>query len=117
MTWTTELNALAKDFMQAYPLGRKAPAATRQKFLEAVGVISERFPPGRDGWEAAGAWLVERGQVFAKSWAGQRGQFTPGAVRWLSEGWYDAPDSQWEDPGEGSPEAAAMARRTARRQA
>ena len=46
--------------------------------------------------DMAPEWLLERVQAYAKSPAGNKGEFTPHPASWMNAGSYDEDESEWQ---------------------
>lgn len=81
------------SFWRAYPR-KVGKIAALKAWYKALRTIAARGSPPM-GSEAAAAWLAERASAFARSDAGQRGEFTPHPSTWLNQARYDDDDGEW----------------------
>ena len=80
-------------FYSAYPrrIGR---GAALRAYPKALNTVATRGDPPM-GTEAAAEWLAERASAFARSLAGQRGEFTPHPATWLNQARFDDDEREW----------------------
>ncbi len=88
---------------QSYPRKVGRQAALRA-IAKAIQVVADR------GIEDPAAWLVEKVQAFAKSPAGNAGEFVPHPSTWFNEGRYDDDPAEWSKVGQGKPEPVIVKR-------
>lgn len=79
------------EFWQTYPR-RVAKKYAEQCWRRAVRDIAKEKKIGQ---EAAARWLNDRVAAFAKSEAGNRGEFVPHPSTWLNQGRYDDDLEAW----------------------
>jgi hypothetical protein len=92
-----------EEIYGAYPrkLAKQAALASIRKALDK---IETRSNPPAD----AAAWLLGRVLAFAKSPAGNRGEYTPHPSTWFNQGRYDDDDSEWNRGGDGSNSSSSL---------
>jgi hypothetical protein len=89
---------------RAYPRHLE-PQAAKRAIVKALGLIASgkaEIHPASEGTRAVAepaGWLLERTNLFAKSLAGQKGQFTPYPATWFNAGGYGSDPAEWEDRG------------------
>lgn len=73
----------------------------KQAALRKIEVAIRKIR-GRGEADPAG-WLLARVEKYAKSPAGNRGEFTPHPATWFGQGRYDDDDSEWQRERDESP--------------
>jgi hypothetical protein len=115
-TFLTGPSAACKRFVATYP--RKTSPATVWRVWDAliVTICGERGMTDAEVEE----WLIERAAAYASSPAGMppppgQDDFRPSPAKWLEQGKYEEPQSEWNRPnGNGTGNASRRTGQTAR---